>query len=127
MKLMPAASARSIMACDVAASAAMLCIIEPAVGSPNVMAPRHSVETFTPLCPSVRYSMLSLPASGTAWRSNVARDDRSRPADLPGRCASAVGARASAPAERHPDAARSAGRLGGGAPSAAGHAGGHLL
>src|SRR5258708_23433713 len=55
MKLMPAASARSSIACVVASSAPALCIIDLSSASPNVMPPRHSADTFTPAAPRFRY------------------------------------------------------------------------
>src|SRR6188768_1257421 len=57
MKLMPASSARDRIACAVASSALTACIIDRSSASPKVMAPRHSVDTLTPLAPRLRYSM----------------------------------------------------------------------
>src|SRR5258708_15041063 len=50
MKLMPASCDRVMMRSDVAAS----------VGPPNVIVPRHSGETLSPLRPRLRYSMPAL-------------------------------------------------------------------
>ena len=49
-----------------------LATMRPAVASsvapPNVMVPRQSGETFTPLAPRLRYSMLSFPWNGAVSR-----------------------------------------------------------
>src|SRR5258706_12176393 len=57
MKLTPASSARSSIAWLVASSAPTPCMNWPWTGSPNVIAPKHSDETFTPVAPRFRYSM----------------------------------------------------------------------
>src|SRR4051812_46798234 len=60
MKLTPAATARSMMPNEVLSSVATPCMNEPSLGSPNVIAPRQSADTLTPLSPSLRYSIAIL-------------------------------------------------------------------
>src|SRR5688500_15167267 len=57
MKLMPASSARFMIANDVASSQPTWYIIDFSSASPNVIAPRQSGDTFTPVLPRLRYSM----------------------------------------------------------------------
>src|SRR5262245_52985808 len=57
MKLMPASTATFMMSNDVFSSQPTSCMNDSASASPNVIAPRQSVETFTPVDPSVRVSM----------------------------------------------------------------------
>src|SRR5262245_65041216 len=57
MKLMPAASARSSTACVVDSSIPTLCMNDFSSASPNVIAPRHKLDTFAPAAPRLRYCM----------------------------------------------------------------------
>src|SRR5687767_5455229 len=57
MKFTPASTARSSIACEVPSSAPTPCMNEPASGSPNVIAPKHRFDTFTPLPPRLLYFM----------------------------------------------------------------------
>src|SRR5690348_14102459 len=57
MKLMPPAIARSSTACAVASSEPTLCMNDFSSASPNVIAPRHRLDTLTPAPPRLRYFM----------------------------------------------------------------------
>src|SRR5262249_50529143 len=57
MKLMPASTARSRIACAVASSQPTSCMKDFSSASPKVIVPRQSVETLSPLAPRLRYSI----------------------------------------------------------------------
>src|SRR6185503_3086754 len=58
---MPAATARSSTACEVASSEPALCMNDFSSASPNVIAPRHRLDTFTPEDPRCSYTTASSP------------------------------------------------------------------
>src|SRR5215475_6058602 len=55
---MPAATARSSTACEVASSEPALCMNDFSSASPKVIAPMHRLETFTPEEPRFLYFIL---------------------------------------------------------------------
>src|SRR4051794_39721543 len=59
MKLTPRSRARLMIANEVCSSAPTLCMNDFSSASPNVIAPRQSTGTLSPLFPSDRYSMSS--------------------------------------------------------------------
>src|SRR6185369_8598619 len=69
MKLIPAATARSSTACAVASSEPTLCMNDFSSASPNVIAPRHRVETFTPDDPRFLYLMCGISRGRTVASS----------------------------------------------------------
>src|SRR5512140_284162 len=72
MKLIPAATARSSTACEVASSEPTLCMNDFSSASPNVIAPRHRVETFTPDDPRFLYFICVTSANGSIAVQTVA-------------------------------------------------------
>src|SRR5688572_12134811 len=67
MKFTPSSSARLSTACEVLSSILTWCMNDCWSASPNVIAPRQSSDTFTPVAPSLRYFMaVKLSPLGTA-------------------------------------------------------------